>query len=634
MASDTLDAVDAGASVAASGDEGTATEEAAAPNEARSHLKRMAAISVWNSVLLHVNETLLPGFARHHIGRLARSVASGLRVEVQTAWGSRIPSTIILRLQIRNGDDIIDFAVINLPMGQTKLPLTTDYLHATDESLMKDTFPDPRMDHFGAAHSRFRNQDLGYFKTIEPTAEISSFIKHTSTTIVRVTAAVEAHEFTIMYPSHFWDHIHRLPASLQRVAKNIKSLFDSMNPEEQVSLQVTFPFSPNWEKDWHVFFTDERKVNAEILDIASLCNGSEWTPKTNDEEEYGMFGTHLPTAYLMAVSLKNVRDFLPDTGAKVNVYLRDIAQNGYTLPKPQTSKGETYLIADSITCSLLNTDWKADQQIGHKFGFDHPDRAELVTELFPSMAAVELEPYLPMPDKDDPEHQEARKVAASLRLRDDEDHIACFWRVHSWLRPLLCVAPKTRYHEPYSGHRLALPPGISADVALFYVEVPRQRDWPRDLKKPPMSVDIPDMSPPTDLQLFLANAFENQDEVVRAEIRHSFDAELYDEEGLTLSLKGTLGFNHVADDWLKSMVKASDLPKTDRADLSQGQSDNGMTVEDQTETTMYEGEASNLTVSFAKSLSSRLAAQDSVTRTTQLKQMAEVEANSREGVCD
>lgn len=46
-----------------------------------------------------------------------------------------------------------------------------------------------------------------------------------------------------------------------------------MNPEEQVSLQVTFPFSPNWEKDWYVFFTDERKVNAEILDIASLCNG-------------------------------------------------------------------------------------------------------------------------------------------------------------------------------------------------------------------------------------------------------------------------------------------------------------------------------------------------------------------------
>ncbi|KAF3067770.1 hypothetical protein CFAM422_008373 [Trichoderma lentiforme] len=273
MTPDTTDTVEASPSVAASGDEANDTEEVAASKEARSNLKRMAAISVWNSVLLHFNETLLPGFARHHVGRMARSVAPGLRVEVQTAWGSRIPSTIILRLQIRNGDDISDFAVINLPMGQTRLPLTADYLDATDESLMKDTFPDPRMDHFGAAHSRFRNQDLKYFKTIELTAEISSFIKHTTTTVVRVTAAVETHDFTIMYPSHFWDHIQRLPTSLQRVAKNIKSLFDSMNSEEQVSLQVTFPFSPNWEKDWHVFFTDERKVNAEILDIASLCNG-------------------------------------------------------------------------------------------------------------------------------------------------------------------------------------------------------------------------------------------------------------------------------------------------------------------------------------------------------------------------
>lgn len=336
----------------------------------------------------------------------------------------------------------------------------------------------------------------------------------------------------------------------------------------------------------------------------------------------------------MAVSLKSVRDFLPDIGTTVIVFLRDIAQNGYTLPKPQTSKGETYLIASSITSSLFNADYKAEQQIHRKFEFDHPDRYKLITELFLSLAAVELEPYLPMPAKDDPQHQEARKVAAYLRQHIDEDYKERFWRVHSWLRPRLCVAPRTGYHEPYSGHRLALPPGISADVALFYVEVPRQRDWPRDLKKPPMRVDIPDMSPPTDLQSFLANAFENKDEIIRAEICYSFDAELYEEEGLALSLKRSLSSTHMADDWLKSLAKASDLPKTGRTDLSQGQSDNGMTVEDQTEATMYEGEVSNLTMSFAKSLSSRPAAQDSVTRTPQLKQMAEVEANSREGVCD
>ncbi|KAL7962328.1 hypothetical protein V8C34DRAFT_311186 [Trichoderma compactum] len=581
MAPDSLDTGEAGPSVAPSGNEGTGTEEAAAHKETRSNLKRMAAISVWNSVLLHVNETLLPGFARHHIGRMARSVASGLRVEVQTAWGSRIPSTVIFRLQIRNGDDISDFAVINLPIGQTKLPLTADYLDAADET-----------DHFGAAHSQFRKQDSEHFKAIEPMAEISSFIKYTTTTVARVTAAIDAHEFTITYPSHFWDHIQRLPAALQRVAKNVKSLFDSTNPEEQVSLQATFPYSPNWGKDWYVFFTDERKVNAEILDIASLCNGHiedlnyckllSGCASLAEQEEYGMIATHVPTAYLMAVSLKSVKDFLPDIGTKVNVYLRDIAQSGYTLPKPLTNKLETYLIADRVSRNLLDADYKADQQIGHKVGWETPGIDELVAELFPSMAAVDLQPYFPMPTKDDPQRQEARKVAEYLRKRDDEDRKEHFLRVHSWLRPVLCVAPKTRYHEPYSGHRLDLPPGVSADVALFYVEVPRQRDWPRDLKKPPMRVDIPDMSPPIDLQSFLANAFENKDEVIRAEIRYSFDAELYEEEGLTLSLKGTLCSNHVADDWLKSML------------------DNGMAVEEQADAAMCDGEVYNLAMSLTK----------------------------------
>lgn len=279
-----------------------------------------------------------------------------------------------------------------------------------------------------------------------------------------------------------------------------------------------------------------------------------------------MIATHVPTAYLMAISLKSVRDFLPDIGTKVTVYLRDIAQSGYTLPKPLTNKYETYLLTDRISRNLLDADYKADQQIGHKVGWETPGMDELVAELFPSMAAADLKPYFPMPAKDDPQCQEARKVAEYLRKRDDEDIKEYFLRVHSWLRPVLCVAPKTRYHEPYSGHRLALPPGVSADVALFYVEVPRQRDWPRDLKKPPMKVDIPNMSPPTDLQSFLVNAFENKDEVIRAEIRYSFNAELYEEEGPILSLKGTLCSNHVADDWLKSMVKASDLRKTNRTD--------------------------------------------------------------------
>ncbi|UKZ56157.1 hypothetical protein TrVGV298_009986 [Trichoderma virens] len=510
------------------------------PEGPQSSFKRLAAISAWNSVLLHVNDTLLPGFARHHIGRLAKSVASGLRVEVQTAWGSHIPSTVILRLQIRNGDDVGDFAVITLPMGQTKLPLNVDYFNAADESLMKDMFPDPKTDPFGAAHSRFRDQDLQYFENIDRTAGISSYIKYTTATIARVTAVVEAHELTIMYPSNFWNRIQRLPASLQKIAKNIKSLFDSMNPEEQITLHITLPAIPKWEQDWHVLFTDERKINPGILDIPSLCNGLiedlDYSKILAGREEYGIFGTHSPTAYVMAVSMKNVRDFLPNVGTKVKVYLRDIAQSGYTLPKPLFTNLQVVHLASRLRSDILHAEYKASNKVDREFRGSFRERNHLISELFFQQATVDLAPYLHMPAKDDAQHEEARKAAEYLKSIGEEDDMAHYIRVYNWVRSALCVAPKTRYHEPYSGYRLDLPPGVSADVALFYVE-------------------------------FLVNAFANQDDIIRAEIRYSLDTALYEEPPAS-SLKNNLTPNPVADDWWKSMVQSSGLPESDQTNQS------------------------------------------------------------------
>ncbi|KAL7931708.1 hypothetical protein V8C35DRAFT_329366 [Trichoderma chlorosporum] len=577
MLSDSHNVVPVHDSVVSLEDNLMAAEQASALKETHADFKKMDAISAWNSVLLHVNEILLPGFARHHIGRMAKSVASGLRVEVQTAWGSHIPSTIILRLQIRDGDDIDDFAVITLPMGQTKLPLHADHFSALDESLMKNMFPDPRTDHIGVAHSRFRDQDLEYFKTFEHTAEISSFIKYTAATISRVTAVVEVHELNITYPSKFWGRIQVLPNSLQRIAKNIKSLFDSMNPEEQISFNITFPCNLSWGEDWHLFFTDERKVNPEILDISSLCNGQiedlDYSQMLAGREEYGMIGTHSPTAYLMAVNLKSVRDFLPDVGTKVNVYLGDVAQNGYTLPKPLFAERHIIQIGLKIKTNLYMADYNAQQTVRRKFRGRLQDEERLATELYFRMAAVELAPFLPMPAKDDLQHKEALKAAQYLQMRPDEDDEVHCLRLIDWLRTALRVAPKTRYHEPYSGRRLDLPPGVSADVALFHLEVPRQRDWPRDLKNPPMMIDIPNTTPPADLQQFLVNAFASQEDVVRAEIRYSLDTERYKERSRAAFHKDNHKPDSVGDDWWKSMVRFLDLSKTDQADLPQMQLD-------------------------------------------------------------
>ncbi|KAL7943815.1 hypothetical protein V8C42DRAFT_358998 [Trichoderma barbatum] len=327
---------------------------------------------------------------------MAKSVASGHRVEVQTAWGSQIPSTVILRLQIRNGDDITDFAVITLTMGQTGLPLNIDYLSATDE--MKDMFPDPRIDHIAVIHSRFRDQDLEYFK------------------------------------------------------------------------------------------------------------------------KYGMIGTRLPTAYLRAVSLKSVRDFLPDIGTKVKVYLKDIAQRGYTFADSEVVK-----LALRLQWSLYMPELDASRRVwlyfNRRSNVSEKDKEDALAEHIILSAAVELQPYLHMPDKDDPQHKEAQKAG--------------------------------RRH---------------LNVALFYVEVPRQRDWAHGLRKPPMTVDIADRPPPSNLQQFLVNAFTNQKDILRAEIHYYVDTELYAEDPTASPVMGNLRPGLVADDRWKPMVQDPNLLNSNQAD--------------------------------------------------------------------
>lgn len=540
-------------------------------------------------------------------------------MEVQTAWGSQIPSTIIIRLQVRNGDDIDDFAVVTLPMSQTTFSLTAEFFNTSDKPTMKAMFHDPANDPDDVEYSSFRDQDLEVFMGKESTAPISSFISRTTSQIARIGAVGDAHELIVMYPSKFWDHIHRQPTSLQTIAKKIKSLFDSMDLGDQVSFYITSPFVPNWELDWYVLFSDERKTNSGILDVPLLCNGqiedlyyskilagrvnpaeeaawkqhlagqcekivfqarlfpfpgSEWTPAANDKQEYGMTATGLPTAYLMAVNQKSVRDFLPDIGIKVKVYLKAITQMGYTLPRPLFAAIELQKLAAKVQRSLKMAEREAQEVVEMHFivgsysGTDN-DKEQVITDLFSRLASTVLELYIHKPPNDALQNTEARQAAAYLRQRNDEDDKAHSERIVNWIRSAVCVAPQTKYREPYFGHRLSLPPGICADVALFYLEVPKQRDWPRGLKQPPMAIGIPNGPPPSDLQQFLVNAFTNQDDISRAEIRYSVDTQLNKAECATIPCMNNLDPNYTVGAWWKSMVQCPDSPKIDQADLSQ-----------------------------------------------------------------
>lgn len=124
--------------------------------------------------------------------------------------------------------------------------------------------------------------------------------------------------------------------------------------------------------------------------------------------------------------------------------------------------------------------------------------------------------------------EDAVQAASELRIRDGEDDKVHLERIANWVRFQGVVTTRQQPRqegEPYSGHRLSMPCGIHADVALFYVEVPKQPSWARGFKQPPMAIDIPSKLLPSNLQNFLANAFKQPDDVRMAHIHESIDSQ-------------------------------------------------------------------------------------------------------------
>ncbi|KAK1239409.1 hypothetical protein MKX07_008897 [Trichoderma sp. CBMAI-0711] len=561
-------------------------------------------VSAWNSVLMKMNNIMLPGFSKLHTARVGRSVAPGLRVEVQTAWGPRIPSTLIIRLQVRNGDDIQDFAILTLPMGQTKKPMDAECFRTNEKTDIMKIFPDPLGDPAGASCSRFLNQDLLHFRGMDISKPAWTLIFNTAFDVVRLETVIDVRKVAVSYPNRFWDRLGSQPAGLRFIAERLRSAFDKRTIDEQVSFQFLFPHVQGWERDWYVFLNDKRKINPGILDLQALCNnriedldysktlighqwldeefawkqlmacncskmyfqarmlpfpGSEWIPTTSDMAEYGMNGTRRPTAYLMIVNLAYVREFLPEIGTECTVYIRELAQHGYTMPRPPLADIEVRRLASRFQRTLVRAEAWAIRRFWDR-GRTRMNEEE-VKQIFIEIAAVDVSLFLPMPSADDPHNTAALQAAKSLRKREGEDNDDHYRRIIPWVREALRVAPKTRYNEPYTGIRLSLPPGVSADVALFSVDVPRQRDWPRGLKKPPMVIDVPDIPPVTNLQGFLDTAFADSRDVLRAEIRYSVKEDWLAKKSEAIPVMNHIDINTKETAWWISMVKSSELAK-------------------------------------------------------------------------
>ncbi|PTB73287.1 hypothetical protein M440DRAFT_1465279 [Trichoderma longibrachiatum ATCC 18648] len=501
----------------------------------------MNTVSAWNSVLMKINNTMLGGFAHLHIARIGKSV-----------------------FPVRNGDDIQDFAILTLPMGQTEKPMNAECFRTNERSDIPRMFPEPPGDPAGVSYSRYRSQDLLHFRGMDISKPAWNLIFNSAQYVVQLESVIDVRKVAVSYPAKFWDKLVNQPAGLRFIAERLKSAFDKRNRDEQVFIQFLFPYVEGWERDWYVFFDDERKINPGVLDLQARCNnriedldyskalighrwldeellwkqlmarncgktyfqarllpfpGSEWIPTTSDVAEYGMNGTGRPTAYLMAVNLSYVREFLPDIGTKSTVYIRELAQHGYTMPRPPLADSHVKQLARRLQRTFFLAEaWAIQRFRGRgRTSMDEED----VKRIFLQCVAMDVALFLPVPSADDPRNTTNSQAAEHLRKRQGEDDDDHYRRILLWIREALRIAPKTRYHEPCTGIRLNLPPGISADVALFFVEVPRQRDWPCNMRKPPMVIDAPKMPPVTDLQGFLDTAFTDHRQVLRAEIRYS-----------------------------------------------------------------------------------------------------------------
>ncbi|KAL6864486.1 hypothetical protein J3F83DRAFT_761839 [Trichoderma novae-zelandiae] len=414
---------------------------------------------------IYINNTILTGFAGDHIARVAESVAPALRVQVQTAWGPLIPTTLIIRLQVGNGVNIQDLAVLGLPMGQTEEPMYADCFRLAERLDVWQPFPELLFEPVGVSHSRYRNQDLVHFRGVSSPPPAWSLARRTTPDLIRLEAMIEVDKIAVSYPAKFRDRIDSEPAGLGFIASRLKSTFDAMKPEGNVSMQFVIPYTRGWEGDWYVFLTDQRKMNPGVLDLPALCNGRiedlDYSKKLIvhqwfDMAVYGMNGTRLPTAYLMAVNMSYFRD----------VYIRELAQRGYTLPRPPLSDSNNAVGA--LGAPLL------PHAVRRRRG---------------------------------PPTQHPLQATEHLRKREGENGDDHHRRILAWLREALL------------------------------------RDWPRSLRKPPMVVEAPEMSPVTDLQGFPETAFADSRDVLRAEICYSVDQGRDLEEPEAIPIVNNVDFN-------------------------------------------------------------------------------------------
>lgn len=498
--------------------------------------------SDWHKILFHVNGNILPGFDIEHIRSLGADDSPGLRVEILARAGIPTAPLLLIKLQIKCGEIWHLFAIIALPFSENRAPLSVDRLEVANTTMMKalytipptyvtsTTVIDPTND------LDFDLMRLGLPDPQQNGAPFrsSTFIRPKSTQIICITAEAKANQLVVEYPSSFWRQIHRQPVATRTIVSRIKSLLSPMNQESQITFWITFSFYEEWRRDWRLFFGDEHKespygkVAWEKRQVDNTPNhpfrsllipfpSSEWIATENDKQEYGIDATGLPTAYLMAVNMKTAQKALPEIGALVEVDL-SVAQGYFQLPKqPQTPLHIRKIAVEvqGVIKVAENKAQSATEEAQTKLSGIRErqaiaeDFAPLISEIFIETAAKGLIPYInklsnkakakhPSGPEDAQRWVDALEGASQLRARSGENDNAHVKRIAKWVKSQgvsLRTLKPNKLGEPFLGFRLDPPCDIPTEAAIFHLEVPKQPDWPRGFRPPPLRIAIPKVLP-------------------------------------------------------------------------------------------------------------------------------------------
>ncbi|KAK1239401.1 hypothetical protein MKX07_008889 [Trichoderma sp. CBMAI-0711] len=333
----------------------------------------------------------------------------------------------------------------------------------------------------------------------------------------------------------------------------------------------------------------ETVFNAHILPMP----GSEWVPHETDMEVFGITATNEPRAYIMTLDLKDICHLLPNIGSAVEVEL-NVDQIFHTAPN-FCLEGEALdalaavIEKDIDVCELQGYDavegaYETAFKIICDEGYDidsirsrevmkfltveqYRDLAKSYLYQYNANVSDEAIPGIPSADTQARRMYDADKFALELRAAPFELPADHRQRIKDWIRQHKVTSRTPTDPSAFVGRRIKLPPGMTADVALFYLEVPLQPYWPVDYQSPPVALSVPQRTWPSDLRSHIDNITKESPQAVCAHISYKASTETSLMERWAIEKMSRLPKESLGNDWWDFSTRFHKIPAPECIDL-------------------------------------------------------------------